>query len=111
MNDTTVFKILTAEQWAGFQADGKFIGGPVDLIDGYIHLSTAAQLDKTMATHFANQPGLVVAEIDLASLGDTIQWELSRGGANFPHYYSALPMSAVLSVRTTPDAINTCPAK
>lgn len=111
MNDTTAFKILTADEWEIFQADGEFIGAPVDLIDGYIHLSTAAQLDGTIANHFADQVRLVIAEIDLASFGDTVRWEVSRGGALFPHYYGVMPLSAVLSVRTTPDAINACPAK
>ena len=30
----TAFKILTAEQWARFEADGHFDGAPVDLADG-----------------------------------------------------------------------------
>ena len=34
----TAFKILTAAQWAQFEADGVFQGAPVDLADGYIHL-------------------------------------------------------------------------
>ena len=40
----TAYKILTAAQWAQFQADGVFQGAPVDLADGYIHLSAADQL-------------------------------------------------------------------
>ena len=35
------FKILTADQWAAFVADGVFHGAPIDLEDGYIHMSTA----------------------------------------------------------------------
>jgi beta-hydroxylase len=93
------FKILTAAQWAQFQADGVFAGAPVDLADGYIHLSTADQLQGTLDKHFAGQTGLVVAEIDLRSLGDTIRWEVSRGGALFPHIYGPLPLSAILSSR------------
>lgn len=93
------YKILTAAQWTQFQADGFFAGAPVDLADGYIHLSTADQLQGTLDKHFAGQTGLVIAEIDLVSLGDTIRWEISRGGALFPHIYGSLPMSAVLSSR------------
>ncbi|MEY3658315.1 MAG: hypothetical protein RLZZ561_1132 [Pseudomonadota bacterium] len=93
------YKIFTAAQWAQFQADGVFAGAPVDLADGYIHLSTADQLQGTLDKHFAGQTGLVIAEIDLGPLGDTIRWEVSRGGALFPHIYGSLPMSAVLSSR------------
>lgn len=89
------FKIFTAEQWAQFEADRVFIGAPVDLADGYIHLSTATQLEETLSKHFAGQSGLVIAEIDLAGFGDRLKWEPSRGGALFPHLYAPLPMEAV----------------
>ena len=92
----TAFKILTADQWAQFQADGVFHGAPVDLADGYIHLSAADQLQGTLGKYFAGQAGLVIAEVDLAALGDTVKWEAARGGALFPHIYGPLPMTAVV---------------
>ena len=92
----TAFKVLTAEQFARWQAEGTFVGAPVDLADGYIHLSAADQLAGTLERHFAGQTGLVVAEIDLALLGDTVRWEASRGGALFPHVYGALPIAAMI---------------
>ncbi len=92
----TAFKILTADQWAQFQADGVFHGAPVDLADGYIHLSATEQLQGTLDKHFAGQNGLVIAEVDLAALGGSIKWEVSRGGALFPHIYGSLPMGVVI---------------
>lgn len=71
----------------------------MDLADGYIHLSAIDQLQGTLDKHFAEQVGLVIAEVDLASLGATVKWEASRGGALFPHIYGPLPMSAVLGSR------------
>jgi uncharacterized protein (DUF952 family) len=96
---TTAYKILTADQWAQFQSEGVFTGAPVDFADGYIHMSTADQLDETLAKHFAGQTGLVIATIDLTILGDSLKWEISRGEALFPHYYGALPMAAVIKTR------------
>lgn len=95
---TTAFKVLTATQWAQFAAEQVFNGAPVDLADGFIHLSAADQLAGTLEKHFAGQTGLVIAEVDLTALGDAVRWELSRGGAHFPHIYAPLPMSAVLRV-------------
>ena len=92
---STAYKILTADQWAVFEREGLFTGAPVDLADGYIHLSTADQLEETLAKHFAGQSALVIAEIDLNALGDTVRWEVSRGDQLFPHIYGVLPMSAV----------------
>ena len=63
MNDAahpaTAYKILTSDQWAQFQADGVFHGAPVDLADGYIHLSAAEQVQGTLDKHFARsvRPG------------------------------------------------------
>jgi uncharacterized protein (DUF952 family) len=99
MNSTdlpaTAFKILTADQWAQFQADGVFHGAAVDLTDGYIHLSTNAQLQGTLDKHFAGQSGLAVIEVDLGALGDSVKWEISRGDELFPHIYGPLPIAAV----------------
>ena len=99
-NPDTAYKILTSDQWAQFQADGVFHGAPVDLADGYIHMSAVNQVQGTLDKHFGGQTPLVVAEVDLAVLGDTIKWEASRGGALFPHIYGPLPMAAVMG--TTP---------
>jgi beta-hydroxylase len=103
MTDTsqpaTAYKILTAGQWAHFRRHGVFHGAPVDLDDGYIHLSAADQLQGTLDKHFAGQSDLVIAEVDLAALGESVKWEVSRGGALFPHIYGPLPMEAVRGVR------------
>jgi uncharacterized protein (DUF952 family) len=89
------FKIFTADQWATFKRDGVFTGAPVDLADGYIHMSTADQIDETLAKHFAGQENLAIAEVDLTALGDSVRWEVSRGNQLFPHIYGVLPMDAV----------------
>ncbi len=100
---TVAFKILTAEQWARFEAEGIFAGAPVDVADGYIHLSAEDQVSGTLAKHFAGQTGLVLAMIDLDALGDAVRWEVSRGGALFPHIYGTLPLAAVRERRAIPD--------
>lgn len=99
MMDKTAYKIFTADQWAQFEADGVFAGAPIDLADGYIHMSTASQTQDTLDKHFAGQSGLVIADIDLSGFGDALRWEVSRGGDLFPHLYGVLPMSAVRSIR------------
>jgi len=99
----TAFKILTAEQWDKWQSTGVFAGAPVDLADGFIHLSAADQVAGTAARHFAGQSGLMLAEIDLSALDDAVKWEVSRGGALFPHVYAAIPLSAVKSAKPMND--------
>ena len=92
---TIAYKVLTGEQMARFLAEGVFTGAPVDRADGYIHLSAADQVTATVDKHFAQQTGLHIAAINLTPLGDAIRWEISRGGALFPHLYAPLPLAAV----------------
>ena len=91
------YKVLTAPQMADLLANALFLGAPVDLADGYIHLSTAAQLTETVDKHFAGQDNLHLVAVDLAVLGDAVKWEASRGGQLFPHIYAPLPLSAALA--------------
>lgn len=95
MPELFAYKILTRDQFAQFRADGLFNGAPVDVEDGYIHLSTQAQAADTAAKHFAGQDELVLAMVDLAGFGEVLKWEVSRGGALFPHLYAPLPWEAV----------------
>jgi uncharacterized protein (DUF952 family) len=99
MSDRPVvaYKVLTEEQMVALEHEGSFAGAPVDLADGYIHLSTAEQLEETVAKHFAGQENLHIASVDLPVMEDAVKWEPSRGGQLFPHIYGALPLSAVLA--------------
>jgi uncharacterized protein (DUF952 family) len=93
---SVAWKVLTGPQMAALLAEGRFAGAPVDLVDGYIHLSTAEQLAETVARHFAGQSDLYLVAVDLAVLGDAVRWEASRGGQLFPHVYGVLPLAAVV---------------
>jgi uncharacterized protein (DUF952 family) len=95
---TTAFKIVDAAEWAQAREAGAYAGSAVDLADGYIHLSTAEQLEETARRHYAGRDALRLLEVDLDRL-DAVKWEPSRGGALFPHQYGPLPVAAVMSDR------------
>lgn len=99
---TLVYKIATREQWDAAVAAGVFRGAPVDVEDGFIHLSTAEQVRETAARHFAGRTDLVLVAMDAAALGDALRLEPSRGGALFPHLHGELAMDAVRSVEPLP---------
>lgn len=96
MHPTTAYKVLTADQMTALEA-GTFAGAPIDLADGYIHMSTRDQLTETVDKHFAGQRDLWVAAVDLGALGDAVKWEVSRGGAEFPHLYGRLTLETVIA--------------
>ncbi|WP_083673943.1 MULTISPECIES: DUF952 domain-containing protein [Brevundimonas] len=93
------FKILSRVDWRAALAEGRYDGSPVDVADGYIHLSAADQLEATAAKHYAGQTELMLVEVDLTALGDALIWEPSRGGALFPHIYGPLPIAATRAAR------------
>src|SRR5665647_3044555 len=99
---TTIYKICPAALWREAERAGIFRGSEVDLRDGFIHFSTAAQAVETAAKHFAGQSDLVLVQIDSATLGDILKWEPSRGGALFPHLYGDLDPAAVTRVEPLP---------
>ncbi len=92
-----IFKILRAAEWGSLQAEGSFAGSADDLRDGFIHLSTDAQLPGTLARHFAGEAGLVVVRVAVEA-DPMLRWEESRGGALFPHLYRALLRGDVVEV-------------
>jgi uncharacterized protein (DUF952 family) len=96
---STIYKIVPEAMWRAAEASGLFAGAPVDLKDGFIHFSTAAQARETAARHFAGQDGLLLAAFDADALGAALRWEVSRGGALFPHLYAALPTARALWVK------------
>jgi uncharacterized protein (DUF952 family) len=99
---TTVYKILTADEWQAAERAGSYAGSADDARDGFIHLSTAEQLAGTAGKHFRGKPDLVLVAFDAASLGPGLKWEPSRGGALFPHLYAALPTAPALRVEPLP---------
>ena len=97
-----IYKIVPASLWQSARSKGSFDGAPVDLADGFIHFSTAAQAKETAAKHFAGQTDLLLVAIDGAALGEALVYEPSRGGQLFPHLYGALPLDAVLWEKPLP---------
>jgi uncharacterized protein (DUF952 family) len=97
-----IYKICPRALWREAERAGRFDGAPIDLADGFIHFSTAAQVRETAARHFAGIDDLVLVAVDAETLGTALRYEKSRGGALFPHLYASLPMSAVRGVVDLP---------
>ncbi|MDQ1899769.1 DUF952 domain-containing protein [Paracoccus sp. WLY502] len=90
-----IYKVLRPAEWADLQAAGASKGAPVDLADGYVHFSTAAQLGTTLTKHFADEGDLLLLGCDAAVFGGDLRWEPSRGGDLFPHLYRPLTLDDI----------------
>ena len=99
---TLVYKILDRAEWKAADAVGVFHGSAVDLQDGFIHFSTADQMQETAARYFSGQKDLVLVAFDGSDFGMALVYEASRGGALFPHLYAALATDLAVSVDELP---------
>ncbi len=97
-----IYKIFRADEWRSLQDAGDTAGAPIDLADGFVHFSTATQAPETAARHFAGAEGLMLLAVDADAPGDALTWEVSRGGARFPHLYRRLRLSEVLWAKPLP---------
>jgi uncharacterized protein (DUF952 family) len=92
---TPIFHMCRRDEWQAATASGMYAGSSQDRADGFIHFSSAAQIVASAAKHRAGQDDLVLIEVAAESLGDSLKWEASRGGALFPHLYGGLPVAKV----------------
>jgi uncharacterized protein (DUF952 family) len=97
-----IYKILSMGEWEKARKQGVFKGSAVDQADGFIHFSSRAQVRGTAARHFSGARDLVILSVEESELGPALKWEVSRGGALFPHLYGDLQMSLVTSANPLP---------
>ncbi len=107
-----IYKLFRTPEWQALEADGTTSGAPVDLSDGYIHFSTAAQVAETAARHFAGVEGLWLIAVEEAAVSDNLHWEEARGGAEFPHLHAPLRLDQVAWSKPVPliDGTHAFPA-
>ena len=98
-----IYKVFRAEERAALEATGETFGAPVDLADGYVHFSTAAQLGETLRRYFAGERELWLLAVDADAAGEAMRWEPSRGGALVPHLDRPLRRADVLWARRIED--------
>ncbi|MFU1607115.1 DUF952 domain-containing protein [Sulfitobacter pontiacus] len=97
-----IYKIFRSDEWQALRRDGSTTGAPVDVADGYVHFSTSEQAAETAAKHFAGEADLFLLAVETDRLGDALKWEVSRGGAKFPHLYRMLMLEDVVWAQPLP---------
>ena len=102
---SAIFHVTSERDWAEARKDGDYrlsTRGVTLLDQGFIHCSTAKQVERIANTVFPDLEGwLVVLEIETDRLEAEVRYENLDGGSEvFPHIYGALPISAVTRVTT-----------
>ena len=102
-----IYKIFRKSECAVLTNSGVTNGVPIDLADGFVHFSTAAQVAETAAKHFAHEHDLMLLAFEADLLGPDLKWEPSRGGALFPHLYRDLYLDDIVWSKPLPKVNGT----
>jgi uncharacterized protein (DUF952 family) len=94
-----IFKICHRADWEKPEHIHAYQGSQKDREDGFLHFSTAEQLEATLAKYYAGADDLLLVAVSPAALGAALKYEPSRGGELFPHLYGPLNYDAVAWVR------------
>ena len=97
-----IYKICDDTHWRAAVKAGVLRGIGADARDGFIHLSTVAQLRDTVEKHYAGVGNLMLLAIDADALSGALRWEPSRSGDLFPHLYGDLEVSALIWAKPLP---------
>ena len=97
-----IYHICRCDEWATAEQAGSYAGSSQDVVDGFIHFSTAGQVRASAAKHRAGQTGLMLLSVDPVSLRDALKWEPSRGGHlfYFVRHYGHAPADFQQTKRT-----------
>lgn len=92
MSEAFLYKLLNHDDARSANLSG-MSNTALDEADGYVHLSTRAQVAETAALYYRGKDGVVLLEFDAETIGGEVRWETSRGGALFPHLFAPLAVS------------------
>jgi uncharacterized protein (DUF952 family) len=87
---TKLYKVLTNDEWEAVSQSGQIIT-QLDHEDGFIHLSSAGQLNMTLSLYFSQEESVVLLELDEQEIEASLTYEYSaKRGGEFAHFYGDL---------------------
>ena len=99
--ENQIYKVLTLDEWERAQRIG-IIVTELDKKDGFVHLSSAIQLNATLSLYFAKEESVMLLQIDQSKIHDGLKYEapISPGSrtSSFPHYYGDLIISSISNI-------------
>ena len=94
-----IYHITTNAEWEEARRVGSYSADSLKS-EGFIHCSTASQVEATANRFFHGKKDLVLLHIDELKIGAEIVYENKEGGSMlYPHVYGPLPLDAVLQAR------------
>jgi len=93
MTDVTankVYKVLTFEEWEESSKIGQIVTA-LDQQDGFVHLSSAKQLNMTLSLYFLKEEKVILLQINEGDIIEGLTYEYAdKRGGEFAHFYGEL---------------------
>ena len=93
MTDLTankVYKVLTLGEWEEASKIGQILTA-LDQQDGFVHLSSATQLNMTLSLYFLKEEKVILLQINEADIIEGLTYEYAdKRGGEFAHFYGEL---------------------
>jgi uncharacterized protein (DUF952 family) len=95
-----LYRLISVADWNAARRQRVVAYADHDRRDGFMHLSTGAQVLETAERYFSGWTDLLALEIDVDAVAADVKFEAvaSRGDA-VPHLYGELPVAAVIRAR------------
>jgi uncharacterized protein (DUF952 family) len=93
-----IYHITRKEEWIIAQVNDYYVA-PSLAIEGFIHCSTANQVQGVLERYFAGKTNLVKLVIDTTLLTNELKYELAPSvNEQFPHVFGTINLDAVVEV-------------
>ncbi|MDC3380270.1 DUF952 domain-containing protein [Gammaproteobacteria bacterium] len=93
MTDLTankVYKVLTLGEWEEASKIGQIVTA-LDQQDGFVHLSSATQLNMTLSLYFLKEEKVILLQINEGDIIEGLTYEYAdKRGGEFAHFYGEL---------------------
>ena len=88
-----IYKVLTLDEWNQAKDSGSIVND-VDKNDGFVHLSTARQLNATLSMYFQDSSKVMLLEVSHNQVKKILKYEPTNSGSSrkgfFYHLYGEL---------------------
>ena len=85
-----VYKILTLGEWEEASKIGQIVTA-LDQQDGFVHLSSAIQLNMTLSLYFLKKEKVILLQINESDIIEGLAYEYAdKRGGEFAHFYGEL---------------------
>ncbi len=96
MTNRWIYHLSRSKDWLWAKRTASYNGSKEDIADGFLHFSTAHQVEESALKHRTGEHNIILLEVDAFKLGPALRWETSRNSQKFPHLYESLSPNAVI---------------